>query len=253
MPKHNKGAVGNKLNLWRGFGVNTIKPIGKSGAEGCDKFLAFMRDVMCNGNEEHFDYLRKREAVILQQRIRTEIALAFRSDEEGVGKGFYETVMGHLLGVHAMQVGNPKHVIGAFNPHLESLLRLTADEALFAGNPEHRNALFGLITEPKLTIEPKGCGVYRADSYLNISVLSNAKHFVPISGTARRFFLSTVSAIHMQDHAYFKAIQDQLDDGGYEALLYYFLNEVDLTDFNVRNVPKTKALNGAARSQPVAV
>lgn len=242
MPKQNKGAVGNKLNLWRGFGVDAVKPVGKSGAAGCDRFLAFMRDVMCNGNEEHFDYLRKREAVVLQQRIRSEIALGFRSDEEGVGKGFYEKTMGHLLGIHAMQISNPKHIIGAFNPHLESLLRLTADEALFAGNPEHRNALFGLITEPHLTIEPKGCGVYRADSYLNISVLSNAKHFVPISGTARRFFLSTVSAIHMQDHAYFKAIQDQLDNGGYEALLYYFLNEVDIEDFNVRLVPKTEGL-----------
>jgi hypothetical protein len=242
MPKQNRDSVGDKLNLWRGYGVKAIKPDGKSGAEGCDKFLAFMLDVMCSGNQVHFDYLRKREALVLQQRIRSEIALGFRSDDEGVGKGFYESTMGHLLGVHAMQVGNPKHVIGAFNPHLESLLRLTADEALFVGNPEHRNSLFGLITEPKLTIEPKGCGVYRADSYLNLSVTSNAKHFLPISGTARRFFIPTISAAHMQDHAYFKAIKDQLDHGGYEALLYHFLHEVDLADFNVRLVPKTEGL-----------
>jgi hypothetical protein len=242
MPQHTDGLVGNKLNLWRGYGVNAIKPLGKSGAAGCKLFLDFMRDVICNRNEEHFEYLTKREATILQKRIRSEIALGLRSDDEGVGKGFYETVMGHLLGEHAMQVGNPKHVIGAFNPHLESLLRLTADEALFVGNPEHRNSLFGLITEPKLTIEPKGCGVYRADSFLNLSVTSNAKHFLPISGTARRFFIPTISPEHIQDHAYFKAIKDQLNDGGYEALLYYFLNEVDLKDFNVRLVPKTEGL-----------
>jgi hypothetical protein len=157
MPKHNKGSVGDKLNLWRGYGVNAVKPDGKSGAAGCGDFLAFMLDVMCSGNNEHFEYLRKREAVVLQQRIRTEIALGWRSDEEGVGKGFYENTMGHLLGHHAMQVGNPKHIIGAFNPHLETLLRLTADEALFVGNPEHRNVLFGLITEPKLTIRCAAC------------------------------------------------------------------------------------------------
>lgn len=242
MPKYNKGSVGNKLNLWRGYGVDAVKPDGRSGADGCDKFLEFMLNVMCSGNVKDFDYLRKREAVILQQRIRTEVALAWRSDEEGVGKGFYEKTMGHLLGVHAMQVGNPKHVIGAFNPHLESLLRLTADEALFVGNPEHRNSLFGLITEPKLTIEPKHCGVYRADSFLNLSITSNAKHFVPISGTARRFFIPTISPARIQDHAYFAEIQKQLDEGGFEALLYYFLHEVDLTDFNVRLVPKTQGL-----------
>ena len=159
MPQHD-GDVGNRLNLFRGFGVKAIKPDGKSGAAGCQKFLDFMRDIICSGNEEHFDYLLKREATIFQKRIRSEIALGLQTKEEGCGKGFYEATMGRLLGNHAMQVTNPKHIIGNFNPHLETLLRLTADEALFVGNPEHRNALFGLITEPTLTIEPKGCGLY---------------------------------------------------------------------------------------------
>jgi hypothetical protein len=241
MPQRD-GDVGNRLNLWNGFGVKPIKPDGKSGAAGCGKFLDFMRDGICSGNEEHFDYLRKREATILQKRIRSEIALGLRTEEEGCGKGFYEKTMGHLLGNHAMQVSNPKHIVGAFNPHLETLLRLTADEALFVGSHEHRNALFGLITEPKLTIEPKGCGLYTADSFLNLSITSNAPHFLPVSGTARRFLIPTVSTAHMQNFAYFNAIQAQLDDGGYQALLYHFLNEVDLTDFNVRLVPQTEGL-----------
>ena len=206
MPQHD-GDVGNRLNLYRGFGVKPIKPDGTSGAAGCRKFLDFMRDIICSGNEAHFDYLRKREATILQKRIRSEIALGLRTKEEGCGKGFYEATMGRLLGNHAMQVTNPEHIIGNFNPHLETLLRLTADEALFVGNPEHRNALFGLITEPTLTIEPKGCGVYTADSYLNLSITSNADHFLPVSGTARRFFIPTVSAARKQDFAYFAGLR----------------------------------------------
>jgi hypothetical protein len=239
---HQDGDVGNRLNLWHGFGVKPIKPDGTSGAAGCKLFLDFMFDVICSGNAEHFDYLLKREATVLQKRVRTEVALGLRTEEEGCGKGFYEKTMGHLLGHHAMQVGNPKHIVGAFNPHLETLLRLTADEALFVGSHEHRNALFGLITEAKLTIEPKGLGIYTADSYLNLSVTSNAAHFLPISGTARRFLIPTVSTMHMQDFAYFNAIQQQLDHGGYEALLYHFLHEVDLAGFNVRLVPQTAGL-----------
>jgi hypothetical protein len=244
MPQRDMPRVGNRLNLWNGFGVTPIKPAGKSGEAGCQLFIDFMRDVICSGDEGTFDYLRKREAHILQNRTRSEVALGLRTEEEGCGKGFYEKTMGHLLGHHAMQVSNPKHIIGAFNPHLETLLRLTADEALFVGSHEHRNALFGLITEGKLTIEPKGCGVYQADSFLNLSITSNAAHFLPVSGTARRFLIPTVSTAHMQDFAYFTAIQSQLDDGGYQALLYHFLNEVDLTGFNVRLVPQTEALRG---------
>src|ERR1019366_435820 len=102
--------------------------------------------------------------------------------------------------------------------------------------------LFGLITEPKLTIEPKGCGVYQAPSYLNMSILSNSEHFLPASGTARRFFVPTVSAARKQDVVFFGEMEAALDAGGYEALLYYFLHDVDLKDFNVRKVPQTAGL-----------
>ena len=251
MPQHN-GDVGNRLNLFRGFGVKAVKPDGKSGAAGCRKFLDFMLNIICSGNEAHFDYLLKREATIFQKRIRSEIALGLQTKEEGCGKGFYEETMGRLLGNHAMLVTNPKHIVGNFNPHLETLLRLTADEALFVGNHEHRNALFGLITESTLTIEPKGCALYKAASFLNLSIISNADHFLPVSGTARRFLIPTVSAARKQDFAYFAGLQAELDNGGYEALLYHLPDEVDLTNFNVREVPQTEALmqqRGARRSR----
>ena len=135
MPQHD-GDVGDKLNLWRGFGVKAIKPEGRSG-DGCDRFLDFVRTIICSGNEEHFDYLIKREAIILQKRIRSEVALGLRTKEEGAGKGFYEkTPCGGCSAGTPCSSTNPKHIIGNFNPHLETLLRLTADEALFVGNPE---------------------------------------------------------------------------------------------------------------------
>ena len=249
MPQHN-GDVGNRLNLFRGFGVKAIKPDGKSGAEGCQKFLAFMLNIICSRNKSHFEYLLKREATIFQKRIRSEIALGLQTKAEGCGKGFYEATMGRLLGNHAMQVTNPKHIVGNFNPHLETLLRLTADEALFVGNAEHRNALFGLITEPTLTIEPKGCALYNAASFLNLSITSNADHFLPVSDTARRFFIPTVSAARKQDHEYFAGLQAELDNGGYQALLYHLLYEVDLTNFKVREVPQTDALRQQTGLQP---
>ena len=42
---------------------------------GCQKFLAFMRDIICSGNEVDFGYLLRREATIFQKRKRTEIAI----------------------------------------------------------------------------------------------------------------------------------------------------------------------------------
>ena len=242
MPQSDEDVVNGMLNLWQGFAVAARKPDGGSGASGCRRFLAHGLKIICSGNEEHYDYLIKREAFIAQKRTRSEIALGLQTEVEGTGKGFWCRNINRLYGNHAMEVQNPTHVIGKHNIHLERLLRLTADEALFAPDPNHRNALYNLITEPRITIEPKFVDAYSARNHNNIDVISNASHFVPVSGTARRFFIPTVSSGRANEHAYFDKINTELHDGGYEALLYHLLHEIDLRDFNVRAVPKTAAL-----------
>jgi hypothetical protein len=242
MPEHDESVVHETLNLWRGFGIVARKPAGTSGAAGCKLFLDHGLNVICSGNEEHFAYLMQREAFIAQRRTRSEVAVGLRTEVEGTGKGFWCRTLNHLYGAHAMQVQKPEHVIGKHNKHLEILLRLTADEALFALDPRHRNALYSLITEPTNTIEPKFVDSYSTKNYVNVDVISNAPHFLPVSGTARRFMVPSVSSERANDHEYFRLILAQLHDGGYGALLYHLLHEIDIRDFNVRAVPKTAAL-----------
>jgi hypothetical protein len=45
----------------------------------------------------------------------------------------------------------------------------------------------------------------------------------------------------MQNHDYFKAIVDQMEHGGREAMLYD-LQHADLSNFNPRQIPMTDAL-----------
>jgi hypothetical protein len=46
----------------------------------------------------------------------------------------------------------------------------------------------------------------------------------------------------MQDTEYFADLNAHLENGGYAALLYHMLHEVDLTGFNVRQVPQSEGL-----------
>src|SRR5262249_4720428 len=46
---------------------------------------------------------------------------------------------------------------------------------------------------------------------------------------------------HMKDHPYFAAIDEEMNNGGREALLHHFLN-FDLSGINLREIPKTNAL-----------
>jgi hypothetical protein len=200
VPSCNEEVInGDTLNLWTGFRVAARKPEGKSGAAGCQLFLNHCREVICSGDDEHYDYLIKREAFIAQKRMRSEVAVGLMTEEEGTGKGLYSRTLNRLYGIHAMQVQNPAHVVGKYNPHLEKLVRLTADEALFALDPLHRNALYNLITEPLITIEPKFINAYQAENFLNIDVISNAEHFLPVSRFVRRFFVPKASSEHAND------------------------------------------------------
>jgi len=122
MPQHEAEVVGNVLNMFEGFPIQPRKPEGRSGASGCQLFLDHGFKIICSGSEEHWDYLLKREAWIAQNRQRSEIAAAYRTEAEGSGKGFWCNSLGHLYGPYYMQVNNPAHVIGKHNPHLARII-----------------------------------------------------------------------------------------------------------------------------------
>jgi hypothetical protein len=70
---------------------------------------------------------------------------------------------------------------------------------------------------------------------------SNEGWVVPAGADARRYLALDVGAGHKRDFGYFKAISDQMNNGGREALLHLLLHR-DLSGFNVRDVPETAAL-----------
>lgn len=221
-------------NMWKGFGC-------ESRPGDCELFLAHIRDNVCAGNEEHFNYLMGWMARMIQHPDSPgEVAVVLRGGR-GTGKSFFAVMLGKLLGRHFLHVSNSSHLTGNFNAHLRDLVLLFADEAFYAGDKRHASILKTLITETTLTIERKGVDVESAPNYIHLIMASNDMHVVPAGGDERRFFVVDVGKEHQQDNTYFKAIADQLEDGGQEALLHMLLN-YDLSEYEVRSVPMTSAL-----------
>jgi hypothetical protein len=224
----------NVLNLWRGFSVDP-KP------GNCDLYLAHLLENICRNNQEHYQYLIGWMANAVQHPgQRCETAIVIRG-KEGTGKGIAARYFGELFGAHFRHISQPKHLTGHFNAHLQQTAVLFADEAFFAGDRAHEGILKALITEPVLLIEPKGVDPFVAQNTLHIIMSSNSDWVVPASAEARRFAVFDVNPAHMQDQGYFKAIVDQMKNGGQEALLY-MLQQYDLSSFNVRVIPQTEAL-----------
>lgn len=227
--------VEDAYNLWRGFAVDALP------GNRHESFLNHLRDNLCAGNEEHFNYLVGWMARTVQHPDSPgEVAVVLRG-KRGTGKGVFVKALGSLFGRHYLQVSDSKHLVGAFNAHLRDTVLLFGDEAFFAGDKKHESVLKTLITEEQIIIEGKGIDAEAAPNYVHLCLASNEDWVVPAGLDERRFFAIDVGDDQKQNHAYFRALKEDLDNGGRQNLLHYLLT-YDLSNFEVRLVPQTKAL-----------
>ncbi len=226
----------SQYNLWKGLAV---KP--KKGDWGL--LRGHIREVVCNGDEDHFDYFMDWCARLVQRPdLVGEVALVLRG-REGTGKSIVANALVKIHGQHAMKVSQPSHLVGHFNAHLEDCVLLVVEEGFHAGDTRQASVLKSLVTDHRLMIERKGMDAYLATNRLHIMILSNEERVVPAGADARRYFVLTIGDKRMSDFRYFAAMQDQLDNGGHEAMAYELMNR-SLRGFNVREIPSSEALNG---------
>jgi hypothetical protein len=227
--------IGSDYNLWRGFSVEPN--------EGDFCFYEdHMRRNICADDHDLFVWLWNWMASAVQNPARpAEIAIVLRGDR-GTGKGLFTKFFGQLFGPHYLAISSPKHLVGNFNVHLRTCVVLFADEAFWAGDPQAASRLKALITEPTISIEPKFRDVISVPNMLHILMASNDPWVIPAGNTERRFLVLDVANKEAQNHAYFGELVDQMENGGGSAALLHELLKTDLSSWNYRVAPKTKAL-----------
>jgi hypothetical protein len=221
-------------NLWQGLAVEP-----KEG--DCSKFLAHLRDNAARGDEKTYLWIVGWWAQIVQHPcIKMQTSLVLRG-EFGTGKTKIGQVMGSLLGDHCLLVSSPRYITGNFNAHMASLLVLHCDEAFWAGDKASVGKLRDLVSGDEHMLEYKHVDPIRLKNFMRLFVTGNPDWMVPAGFRERRWAVFDMSEEHMQDHAYFAAIDHEMANGGREALLHYLL-DFDLSQVDLRTIPKTAAL-----------
>ena len=221
-------------NLWQGLAVTPMPG-------SWHLMQHHLLNIVCAGNQNNYRYLLKWLARAVQLPAKQgEVAVVLRG-LEGVGKSILGVVMKRIFGQHGLAISQSIHLVGKFNLHLRDCVMLFADEAFFPGDRQHVGALKAIITQPYLTIEPKGRDTVQAPNFIHLILASNEDWVVPASLEARRFFVLNVLADKKFDREYFNALWAELENGGLEAMLHDLLHE-DLTAFNHRDVPDTIGL-----------
>jgi hypothetical protein len=224
-------ATGHKkgfYNIWKGFSVTPNKG-------NCELFKSHVETVICEGIKEYSRYLWKWIAHLIQKpdEIATGIVLM---GSQGTGKGKFVKTLGKLLGQHFIHLDNLDRLLGNFNFHMKNAVLVFGDEAIWGGNKKDIGKLKAMVTEEYAMIEPKGKDPIPVRNFRHFIFSSNEKWPIHLDPDDRRFLVLKVSNKHKEDYPYFKEIDKELNNGGFEALLYELLNE-DLTDFNPRELP----------------
>lgn len=225
----------NCYNLWKGFAEDP-KPGDWS------LYEKHLKEIICQGNEEHFQYLIGWMANAIQHPGEQGWSAVVLRGERGAGKGIVAQIFGSLFGQHYLQIFSSRHLVGHFNPHFRDCIFLFVDEAFWAEDKKGESVLKGLVTERIAVIEEKFKNIERLRNRLHIMMATNHERAVPAGAKERRFFVLDVASDKIGDKGYFKKILTQMEQGGSAGLLYDLL-KMDLSDFDVRNVPDTEALN----------
>lgn len=226
--------VAGSYNLWQGFGV-----VPKPGT--WVRMATHLRENVCAGNDEHYRYFLGWLANMVQNPGEPGHTAIVMRGGQGTGKSIVGHNLRRIMGRHGISISNPTHLVGNFNAHLRDCSFVFADEAFYAGDPRHARILKTLVTEPVLMIEQKGVDASPSPNCVHLLMASNEKWVVPAEADDRRYFVLDVSDARANDHAYFKATQEEMDNGGLEAMLHDLL-ALDLSGFNVRAKPDTAAL-----------
>lgn len=232
---------GNKkfFNLWRGFSVEPAETGSTHPSVGM--FLEHLHVNVCKGDHALSQWLINYFAHLIQRpHEKPLVALVFRGGK-GVGKNALIERVGHLLGRHFLLTSNRRYLLGNFNGHLESCLLFALDEAFWSGDKQAEGVIKDLITGREHVIEHKGKEPYTVANRTRVVIIGNEDWLVPASPDERRYAVFDVGEGRKQDRAFFKAMREGMERGGYSVLLRYLL-DVDLSKADVNHAPITQGL-----------
>jgi hypothetical protein len=208
------GGKDNAYNLWNGYAVQR--------ARGDWSLLrGHILDNICQGNEEYFSWLMTWMAQMVQQPgLKLGSSVVIRG-KRGTGKSKMFEWLAKALAPYAITVSQRNHITGNFNAHQSGIILMVCEEAFWAGDPQASGVLKNLITSDEMMMEKKGLDAVKVSNYARLAMVSNEKWVVPVGlEDERRFFVLECGDGRRKDIAFFRAVDEQMKDGGLEAMAW---------------------------------
>ena len=227
------------FNIFHGLCIDQAE-LDKYSVDDTEPWLEHIHNIWCRGNDEVFDYVIKRLALLVQRPFyKSKVALVLTS-QQGAGKGIALAPIQAIFGRY-FKVLKPETVFGPFNDSISDCLVLFLDECTLSGSKKQAAYLKTLITEEKHQINAKYLPTVMLDNFITLIISTNDQWAAPVEESDRRYLVLELDNRYAgkttQDiHEYFRKVREV----PYQAV-YKLLMSIDLTGFIPTIYPITEA------------
>ena len=204
-------------------------------------FLEFMKDIICNGNENQYVYLCKWIGNICHGN-KNDVALYLKTSEQGIGKSTFTDMLRYwIFGMNNSHVSDSEPLRTPNNRILMGNLLIIFEELPVFSKGEWQGVssrLKDMITNKTATYSEKYIKPMKANNINNYIINSNENAIKDDDG--RRYMILDISISRKGDHKYFSNIYDECfnKDTGHALFCKFYESVGD--DFNAqREMPMT--------------
>ncbi|GAQ93243.1 hypothetical protein KFL_013830020 [Klebsormidium nitens] len=210
--------------------------------EQMPKLMWHLRNILCDGSKERFDYNLCWMAHALQKPWRKiGVALVFRSGQ-GCGKSVLWDFFGRMIlgAIYYLYCNEIEKIIGKFNSLAANRLLIVLDECGSWGGAYRMNdRIKSLITQETTCMERKGQDPISVDDKSNIVFTTNNYWPVKREADDRRYCCQQVSNAKMGNKKYFDELVEELEKPETAYHLHRYLSSIEISNWNPQKMPVT--------------
>lgn len=220
----------NHYNLCKGFKAENYEPINnKELIHELIKPIIYHLKLIA---QEHYEYLIKHFAFILQYPAKKTNVNIVVSGKDGTGKSiifdfFRNMILGHDL---ASQTDDTDDLFSRFSNIYVNKLFLQIDE-ISSDDFKRKKAekLKNIVVSKTIKYEKKGLDQITINNYINLVMTTNNDFTIPISQHDRRNVFFKINDKHLQDKEYFLKLSSVFNQEETARAFYEYLMDYDLS------------------------
>jgi hypothetical protein len=226
-------------NLWNGF---ASEKIDTPPAEDISTVLNHIKHVICNHDEDAYDYIVKWIAQIIQQPgILSGTAIVVKG-EQGSGKDTFMKIVQAVIGKeYVAETSNPeKDIFARFSNMRTGKLFVDIKEARLKDSLALHEAIKDAIDSELINFEKKGIDPCEIDNYARLLFTTNNAQPLALDNSDRRMVLLETNDEYCGNKEYFTKLYAALSEPSVKVALLNYFKRVDISHVNwIEDRPKT--------------